>query len=87
MLWALSSVNSDSHSEMSHAGGARGKAKEVIEAHLAAVTRDYIVQPRLGTAKWISTLHLFSYAIFGDHSVFGRIGCRTMAFVISLGKL
>lgn len=24
------------------------KAREVIEAHLAAVTRDYVVQPRLG---------------------------------------
>lgn len=31
---------------MSH-GKSQGKAKEVIEAHLRAVTRDYIVQPRL----------------------------------------
>ena len=46
---------------MSHghaASGARGKAKEVIDAHIAAVTRDYIVQPRLGTNWLDSTLLL-----------------------------
>lgn len=53
---------------MSHGHGAKstGKAKEVIEAHIAAVTRDYIVQPRLGTFFWFSVPASFSFAAFSS---------------------